>query len=83
MLLRFYRPEKDHQVQLHALKLLFDLSTKYKSGKDSIKLMMAGSVRNKGDEDRVDSLRKLAEELEVEVSFIVFSLQWYHFYSDI
>lgn len=36
-----------------------------------IGLKMAGSVRNEGDEARVESLRKLAKELGLEVSFLI------------
>ena len=54
-------------MQLRALKLFLDSNERFKSGKDKLQLVMAGSVRNEDDERRVESLRRLAVELGVQV----------------
>lgn len=64
------RPEKEHHVQLQALRLLLDDEPKYCAGADRVQLILAGSVRNEGDEARVQKLRELAKELGVEVSYL-------------
>ncbi|KAL8280917.1 hypothetical protein RQP46_006596 [Phenoliferia psychrophenolica] len=58
-----FRPEKDHQVQLHAFStfLLSNPLSPYR-------LILAGSVRNASDSARVDSLRSLALELGLVVA---------------
>lgn len=53
---------------MQALKLLMDAEPKYRSGDGRIRLILAGSVRNEGDEGRVVKLRKLAKELNIEAS---------------
>jgi len=53
---------------LQALRLLFDAEPKYRSGQERIRLILAGSVRNEGDEERVTKLRALAKKLDIEVS---------------
>jgi alpha-1,2-mannosyltransferase len=65
------RPEKEHSTQLRALKLFFDKHPERQSGDLSqrVELIMAGSVRGKEDEARVEILRNLAKELKIEVSF--------------
>ena len=64
-----YRPEKDHAMQIQALARLFEKHPKWKEEKD-LELVMIGSSRNEGDEKRITSLRKLAQELNVEVIII-------------
>lgn len=54
-------------MQLTALKLFLDSNERFKYGKDKLQLIMAGSVRNEDDERRVESLRRLAVELGVQV----------------
>ncbi|ORY76869.1 hypothetical protein BCR35DRAFT_325608 [Leucosporidium creatinivorum] len=61
-----FRPEKEHNVQLEALRLLFDAEPKYRDGEQRIRLILAGSVRNEGDEERVRRLRELAKESKIE-----------------
>jgi len=53
-----FRPEKDHALQIRSLSKLQD--------KDNVKLVLIGSVRNEGDEKRVEDLKTLVKELEVE-----------------
>eukprot|EP00049_Salpingoeca_infusionum_P016738 m.345667 g.345667 ORF g.345667 m.345667 type:complete len:474 (+) comp16141_c1_seq13:1907-3328(+) len=65
-----FRPEKDHPLQLRALKAF---KTQFPS--KSLKLVMIGGCRNAGDEARVAQLYDLAEELELEnyVDFEIFT----------
>jgi len=58
------RPEKEHEVQIRSIKAL---NQKYPDIKNSAKLVLAGSVRNEADENRVDALKKLAADLGVSV----------------
>ena len=59
-----FRPEKEHVVQIKAMAALAEKGEKYRSAE----LVLAGSVRNAGDEARVASLRQLARDLGIEVS---------------
>ncbi|CED83419.1 Glycosyltransferase [Phaffia rhodozyma] len=62
-----FRPEKDHPMQLHALAELFARKPNWKEkGKDQVKLVMVGSVRDEGDERRVQGLRELAQKLDLQ-----------------
>ncbi|XP_067941776.1 GDP-Man:Man(3)GlcNAc(2)-PP-Dol alpha-1,2-mannosyltransferase-like [Watersipora subatra] len=61
-----FRPEKDHKLQIRAFH-------KYMSGLHStqsrgLKLVLVGGCRNEEDRQRVEELRRLAEELEVSES---------------
>ncbi|GAA5985355.1 hypothetical protein JCM11641_006375 [Rhodosporidiobolus odoratus] len=58
-----FRPEKEHPLQLYALASLFTLDPSLRS---RVNLVCAGSVRNEEDEARVEGLKKLARDLEVE-----------------
>ena len=63
-----YRPEKDHAAQLLSLDRLRKTHPEYfVAGKDQIKLVLLGGSRNDGDAARVERLRALAKELEIEV----------------
>jgi alpha-1,2-mannosyltransferase len=66
-----YRPEKEHSTQLRALHLLFKDHPEYRGltdVKQKVRLVMMGSSRNVDDERRIEGLRSLARELEIEVS---------------
>ncbi|GAA5902944.1 alpha-1,2-mannosyltransferase ALG11 [Sporobolomyces salmoneus] len=58
-----FRPEKEHSLQLETLSQLFSLLPSYRS---KVRLILAGSVRNEGDESRVKTLRELAKKLRIE-----------------
>jgi len=58
-----FRPEKDHPLQVKSLARLLEL---YPEHKGSIKLLLIGSCRNDGDRERVDSLKKLVQDLELQ-----------------
>lgn len=45
---------------------------KYRFGPGRVKLIMAGSVRNEGDEERVMKLRTLARDLGIQVHGFLF-----------
>ena len=53
-------------MQIQAMAKLFEKHPKWKEEKD-LELVMIGSSRNEGDERRIAGLRKLAQELNVEV----------------
>ncbi|GAA5940523.1 alpha-1,2-mannosyltransferase ALG11 [Sporobolomyces koalae] len=59
-----FRPEKEHALQLEAIARLFTRRPDLRQA--GVRLILAGSVRNEGDSDRVESLRKLATELGIE-----------------
>lgn len=66
--LTVYRPEKDHAAQLHAFKSLLENYPEFCSPSRSIvKLVLLGGSRNPGDAVRVESLKKLAVELGIDV----------------
>ncbi|GAA5981010.1 hypothetical protein JCM5350_000010 [Sporobolomyces pararoseus] len=58
-----FRPEKEHSLQLESLAKLFALRPALRQ---KVRLILAGSVRNAGDEQRVVELKKLAKKLEIE-----------------
>lgn len=61
------RPEKNHAAQLRALRSLFLAHSEYREGPERVTLVLLGSVRSSEDEARVDSLKRLAIELEIQV----------------
>lgn len=60
------RPEKEHATQLRFYKELTELVGQKKASR--WRLVLAGSVRNEGDEKRVQELKILADELDISVS---------------
>ncbi|KAF8158434.1 mannosyltransferase [Crassisporium funariophilum] len=69
-----FRPEKDHPAQLRAFHRLLELHPEYaRKGDQYVKLVLVGGSRNSDDAQRVDDLRKLAKELDLEphVEFVV------------
>ncbi|THH09587.1 hypothetical protein EW146_g8649 [Bondarzewia mesenterica] len=66
-----FRPEKDHPAQLRALAQLLLAHPEYKS--NNIQLILVGGSRNAEDAARIESLRALARELDIEnyVDFVV------------
>jgi alpha-1,2-mannosyltransferase len=63
------RPEKDHAAQLRSFHELLTSHPEYRtSRKDSVKLVLVGGCRNSDDAARVDGLRRLAKDLEIDVS---------------
>jgi alpha-1,2-mannosyltransferase len=73
-----FRPEKEHRTQLLILRGLLDRYPQYADAKPAqggrpVKLLMMGSCRNSGDEQRIASLRSLTSELHLEpyVDFII------------
>lgn len=63
-----FRPEKEQHIQLRALHMFLQAEPKYRFGPGRVKLIMAGSVRNEGDEERVMKLRTLARDLGIQYS---------------
>lgn len=64
------RPEKDHAAQLESFAELLKQHSEYRSNESSklVKLVLVGGVRNEGDASRVESLRSLAKDLNIQVS---------------
>lgn len=61
-----FRPEKAQDVQIKAVaELLNDVWPEWKAGDKKVILVLAGSVRNEGDEARVRDLKALAESLGI------------------
>lgn len=62
------RPEKDHAAQLRAFQRLIKAYPEYaESGAAGVKLVLLGGCRNSGDAARVEGLRRLSEELGIQV----------------
>ncbi|ODM91597.1 GDP-Man:Man(3)GlcNAc(2)-PP-Dol alpha-1,2-mannosyltransferase [Orchesella cincta] len=59
-----FRPEKDHQLQIRAMKELKEIVLTELWQR--CRLVLVGSVRNQGDQERVDYLKELSKELGVE-----------------
>eukprot|EP00043_Microstomoeca_roanoka_P017575 m.184115 g.184115 ORF g.184115 m.184115 type:complete len:507 (+) comp16663_c0_seq3:114-1634(+) len=59
-----FRPEKNHKLQLHALRTYID--DYVSAGSRDVQLIMVGGCRNQEDERRVQDLRDLARELQLE-----------------
>ncbi|KAH0832377.1 glycosyltransferase family 4 protein [Lanmaoa asiatica] len=73
-----FRPEKNLPAQLRAFAQLLMDHPEYKtrgvgSSQDSVRLVLLGGARHQDDLDRVESLRALAKELDIQnqVSFVV------------
>jgi len=74
-----FRPEKDHVMQLHSFAKLIELvkehndNDKFKQTLTTPTLVLIGSCRNEGDQQRVDELQKLARELNIQdnVKFVL------------
>lgn len=66
------RPEKDHAAQLESFAELLKQHSEYRSNDSStlVKLVLVGGVRNEGDASRVESLRSLAKDLNIQVSCV-------------
>lgn len=72
MSLAQFRPEKDHKKQLEAFAILLKEHPEMREGEEGVKLVMMGGVRDEGDQQRLEGLKKLATELNIEVSFCPF-----------
>jgi alpha-1,2-mannosyltransferase len=68
-----FRPEKDHAKQIHALAILLESHPEYKN-KQRVHLTLMGGSRGPADEARLDALRKLSKELDVEVGTLTLCL---------
>jgi len=66
-----FRPEKDHAAQLTAFRRL--LTAYPQHSEENVKLVLLGGSRNAGDASRIEGLRRLAKELDIErkVEFVV------------
>lgn len=62
-----FRPEKDHSMQLKALAKLFEKYPQWRDQTKNAQLVLIGSSRNEGDANRIDNLRKEADQLGIKV----------------
>ncbi|RKP35638.1 glycosyltransferase family 4 protein [Dimargaris cristalligena] len=65
-----FRPEKNHVLQITAFALY---RRTYPDAAEDTRLILLGSSRNQGDEDRINALRRLANELGIadSVHFVI------------
>ena len=65
-----FRPEKDHELQIEALALLFE---KHPALKGDVKMIMVGGCRNSDDEQRLRHLQEMTKKsnLESSIEFVV------------
>lgn len=75
MSLAQFRPEKDHKKQLEAFAILLKEHPEMRGGEEGVKLVIMGGVRDEGDQQRLEGLKKLAAELNIQVSFGFSSLE--------
>ena len=72
-----FRPEKDHALQLRAVRALVDqyesLSERNRDVLSQVRLYLIGSCRDDGDRERVQVLEALSKELKVE-KYVQFQL---------
>ncbi len=66
-----FRPEKDHPLQIECLALLLERYPQYKH--NGVKLLLIGSCRNEQDQQRVDALRALVLERDLQ-DVVTFSI---------
>ncbi|KAF8123271.1 UDP-Glycosyltransferase/glycogen phosphorylase [Boletus edulis] len=72
-----FRPEKNLPAQLHAFAQLLmghpEYKTQDRASKDPVRLVLLGGARHQDDLDRVETLRALAKELDIQgqVTFVV------------
>ncbi|XP_036760757.2 GDP-Man:Man(3)GlcNAc(2)-PP-Dol alpha-1,2-mannosyltransferase [Manis pentadactyla] len=59
-----FRPEKNHPLQIRAFAKL--LNEKVAEPRPALKLILIGGCRNQDDERRVNRLRRLSEDLQVQ-----------------
>ncbi|KAI9253172.1 hypothetical protein BY458DRAFT_535891 [Sporodiniella umbellata] len=59
-----FRPEKDHALQLKSFAKLFEKHPRWKDS--GVELVLIGSSRNEGDANRIEKLRQLAYELNIQ-----------------
>ena len=63
-----FSPEKDHKAQLHAFQKLLDGHPEYSSPAHRVRLVLIGGSRNADDATRVEELKELAKNLNIDVS---------------
>ncbi|KAM9956608.1 hypothetical protein ACTFIR_003332 [Dictyostelium discoideum] len=61
-----FRPEKNHQLQLRTLAHLLEKYPSHREQPLNTKLVLVGGVRDQADRDRVEQLRNLSKELNIE-----------------
>lgn len=63
-----FRPEKEHSTQLEVVAQLIRARKQAGQSVKQIHLCCMGSCRNEDDEKRIENLKSLAKELDIEVS---------------
>ncbi|KAG7345894.1 glycosyltransferase [Nitzschia inconspicua] len=69
-----FRPEKNHKLQLEAMSRLLTNHPELRSDNpsDPVQLVLIGSCRNEADQTRLQELKDLAKQLDLEDHHIVF-----------
>ncbi|OCH87325.1 mannosyltransferase [Obba rivulosa] len=67
-----FRPEKDHPAQLHAFHKLLESHPEYRTPEKRVRLVLLGGSRNADDATRVEGLKALAKELDIEQDHVQF-----------
>jgi alpha-1,2-mannosyltransferase len=62
-----FRPEKDHELQIESLALLFE---KHPTLKGDVKMVMVGGCRGACDQERLRHLQDMAKRLDLESSIV-------------
>lgn len=70
MSLAQFRPEKNHKLQVEAFKQLYE-NPNLSSDRSKLSLIMAGGVRNPGDEARVEELQSLISAYGLEKAITI------------
>lgn len=70
-----FRPEKGHGLQLETMAQLLKNHPEYRQQKggenpQAVQLVLVGSARNTSDQDRIEQLKKKAEELGISVCLL-------------
>ncbi|KAI9597844.1 hypothetical protein BDF19DRAFT_434621 [Syncephalis fuscata] len=68
-----FRPEKNHALQVRSFKKLLALDPSLKDGSQPARLVMLGSSRHAEDTDRINKLKQLTQQLNIEdnVEFVI------------
>ncbi|KAJ3276752.1 NADPH-dependent diflavin oxidoreductase 1 [Terramyces sp. JEL0728] len=66
-----FRPEKDHELQIKSFHELLKRYPKYAKGNKAVKLVLIGGVRNEGDQERVDKLKKMIAVLYLAAAGLI------------
>ncbi|KAI8344246.1 mannosyltransferase [Chlamydoabsidia padenii] len=61
-----FRPEKDHELQLNAMARFLEKYPEWRKNETALELVLIGSSRNTGDEQRIARLKQQCQQLGIE-----------------